>query len=99
MRCCLLIIFAFLLLLPGVAPTSAGAAYLDTLEIGLDAGYRQDRLNWRISDQLAGTGGDIVSELRYGHHVVVLAPPELRRRMAEEIDRMNGIYGLGRESR
>lgn len=65
MQCRLLVIFAFLLFLPGVAPTSSGAAYPDTLEIGLDAGYRQDRLNWRISDQLADTGGTIVSELRW----------------------------------
>ena len=35
----------------------------------------------------------MMQTLRYGHHVEVLGPPELRRRMAEELERMNGIYG------
>ncbi|WP_280982321.1 WYL domain-containing protein [Desulfurivibrio alkaliphilus] len=35
----------------------------------------------------------MMQTLRYGHHVEVLAPPELRRRVVEEIRRMGGVYG------
>jgi hypothetical protein len=48
-----------------VAGTAAAAETSTRLDLGVDAGYREDEIDWNIAGSLQGTGPNVISELEW----------------------------------